>query len=722
MGMTFSTYPVFAKMAEDPQLRYAVKPLLRRYAGLGAIEELEVRRQGLLAEGMSPRKASLSSLAMVLSAQDEKVFSLQSKLAGFDDVLKNIGRGAAAVATGGASEIAINKDLRDKLKKASSKSWDAFAKSVKDAVKGLKNIKDIQDVMNIVKLAATGGLSLVGDASMNAINEFLFELLDPLLNKIATTIGSSYANGKAAVVRGVKKAFKNSTEVVRKIVLEVVQAAYDLVLGFPLCMCEEGCIKPIATILAKVSNPYVKIVGQIMKVLYPIIQGQNASLYASSSAVAFYSGSKHGKGIDLIPKPKLPEDLERTVGRVLDAIDSDYAMGMPMSYLRYRGWIVDKVARGYRGPRVVGGVHDARYYFENPEEALSVLADADKLSGIWDSVKKYVKFVDRALQYGQKAYDLYEAAKRQDFSFDPRSWEAEDLKEYVASSAESLEKFAGKAKEALSSGSLTRWGKKKVASNITKMTNVESKAKAFKKSKPQMKILPTLTSKGGSSIHEKLLKAGALGAVSKALAVAGEWQAAELGLTARAQWCEMATKWLDMSEKDRQAWTTYTSGWREKAIDYPAWKKLLEKDQNLNEMILAKQLHEVPAEQFAAFAAYSKQKKTGATKVIKDVANARGLSLGISDLYRTILEGQEAIETASATITPTRILTLRAKGLTDAQISDEVKKEAEKAREVPKQLTEAVVLSGLSERNWTPTLIAAGTAVAAIAVAASLKR
>jgi hypothetical protein len=329
----------------------------------------------------------------------------------------------------------------------------------------------------------------------------------------------------------------------------------------------------------------------------------------------------HG-GIDLLPNAKLDSKALKTVMKIVSYIDEDAGknmkFGMPQSYAVYKPWLIDEVARGEKGPRVMGipGTHNARYYFDHPDEAVRVLEKASVLSTTIGYVTQYIEWLDTVLDYAGKAVDVYEAVQSGDYS--------------AETGIEWLEEQGNKQKEKLQS--------KVEEAPLKLQTYGDKKVAEFKQTPDRLKQQVTTTvanpfrSIGLGSLEH-------IGVVDIASATMGEWMPAEIGLAARQKWNTLALIWLDertpgewekVGEKkfvpqqqtpdtwleeakrrllgapkfDVEAWKAMNAGkyktpnpkawdsgpreWREEATDYKAWGKMFAKDKKLAKYIETK--------------------------------------------------------------------------------------------------------------------------------------
>lgn len=548
---------------------------------------------------------------------------------------KKFGRGAAAVLTGGASEIAFNRKLRKKLKQAASSGWDGFSKTVKDTLKSFKGIDSVGDVMNIVKVTVTGGASLAGDAAVTAVQDAILELLSPYLAQVAQTIGKGYGKGRSEVRQAVRRAIKKAggNSVIQRIGAEFVNANYDLLLGYPPCVCEKGCIKPVADGLARSAVPYIKAIGEALKVIYPIVQGEFTGGPQDSQALYLYASGE----VPLLPNAKLPGGAGKTLENVLDVLGDEYAAGVPQSFTKYSPYLVDLVARGKPGPYVYGSNKRADWYFANPLKAEAVLVDADKIGGVLNAVDKYLRKINRYWEMGKSVVDLYQAVAEQDFTFSLSEWDSADVKKFAEGQFQDIQGWA--------------IAKTKDYQNIATGVAGAAKSKALGKAQ-QYKSLSQLSLKdlpklGSSAIGTGKQAAAAklpgkiivpprmFGAPSTAQAFMGDWQIAQIGLYARARYNDMARLWLSATPAQRKQWKDAPARrWRDEAVDYPMWYRKFSKSEKMRKMVVAQKAHDMPMQKLSLLLNVAKATGNPITPVLADVVNSRGQMAGVANLAK----------------------------------------------------------------------------------------
>jgi len=733
--MRYSTYPVFSALSQNPRTRPVVRPLLARYTGRRGLREFDDMVVDLSRVGKGRHEAEQISLAVVSGRRDDQVLAgLGAPFAGFwGDFFKDPKRVAAAVATGGASEAVrgVSKTAYNKLADAFSKGWDSFTDQVKDVLRSFKDINSIRDALNIVKVAASGGISLMADAGFEALNDMIYDLLGPYLRRMGQAVGQTYVKGREAVKDAVRRAMDDTNKTVRKIAVYVVEALYDLALGYPPCVLEEGCIAPVSKGLSNSGVPYVKIVGEVLKVIYPIVQGTAYKSPETSQALFAYAGTKGSPGAQLLPSAKLPGNFAKTLQNVLEAFDEDYAMGFPQSFERYKPWLVDMVARGYRGPEVLTGRHDARWYFDRPKQAHAVLKKANKLSNMLEWADKYLGYLERAWAIGKRAYDVYEAVDLEDLSFDPKEWESEDLGDYLNKKATEIKEWAGQwgdyakdyaktAAEDFVESKRNQLRKElfqaqQVATSLK--TRAESIASSFGDAEDQELSEESVLdfAKQGRSALRLAFKAGNLGAVDVATATLVEWQPALLGLLARAKWNEMALEWMKLEPKQRESWKRNPQAvWKRKATNYGAWFKEFDTPK-MRRMEVAFKAYDLGFQAAAGSYLSSVWRGVQSADVFKRVVDTQGHRVGLRNMHQAVLAMSTAIKIATK---QAQIAARVVMGMRNLQLDKPAAKSV-----VPMPILEAEKRAGLDRKSaWTGPLVALGAAGAAATVAVAVTR
>ena len=270
---TDSPSRILARIAYLPGGEKVVIKIYREHGGPTAVRrlrEIQYRVKGGL--GLTDQEALIYAIEWTMG--EEFIHDKFNSNPGFSGVLRWI----TAIATGGASEavraIPGTDDFMDELDNAWETGWDSFTDAIEDTVKGIKNIDDVGDVMNLVKIVATGGGSLLADSGIDALQAAIAGLLDPYIQKLGELIGEGYSDAKTHVRDKVFKGINswNTTKTLKKLAKEFFDVLWDIVLGTPMCMCEQGCSKPVTDALKKNGNAYVKLIGQIFEIVYPIVQ------------------------------------------------------------------------------------------------------------------------------------------------------------------------------------------------------------------------------------------------------------------------------------------------------------------------------------------------------------------------------------------------------------------------------------------------------------------
>jgi hypothetical protein len=626
------------------------------------------------------------------------------------------------IATGGASEIVIRVDdlgnYGARFSDAAQEGANAFSRIVLRELKELKP-DSFADALNIVKILATGGASWGIDKAEGAFYDLLSRWIAPHLQELGKRMGHAYANGEQAVVSAAASAFdgidnKKFRETMQLIARNVAREGYHLVFGYPPCVCERGCIKPVADALAKNGNPYVKIVGQVLKIVYPIVQGtvNDVPKFAHiSQALYMYAGSKSASGIPLLPKAKFDKKALKVVKRIVDEMGKgkEFLSGMPTSHELYQRYLVDIVARGYRGPVVMGVTngYDARYYFENPDQALKVIKSADKIGDVTKVVGKYLEYVaaaeeliQNAKEFKSKSFDMYEAVKNKDFDFDPKM-----IKEYAdkgvgaaVDEAEKRLKDADTFLDAATDKSMRALKNRMTAGRSYR--GVLRGINAFKEAKQDVAAARSKFRSGSffrlgsSSMRSKLRSSVAL-ALKNQSGVSGlgtttpeefmgEWMVAEMGLEARAKWNALAEQWLGLTAAQQDSWKSESKNsvprWQKDATEWDEWAKIFS-ESAMAEMNLAAKMVGQSFEGFAdsAYDMFLRGKKSAGTA--DKVAEAVGHRMGIGGLnkrlkaglaaYRASLKDQgESLDRGTGRLAPPEVQIAEARaGLNTASIT-----------------------------------------------------
>lgn len=462
--------------------------------------------------------------------------------------------------------------------------WDAFEATVVKSIKSFK-VNSVQDALSVIKTVATGGAAPLADGGVAALNDFVFSKLMPYARYIAEGFGGCIGTGRSYVGEHVEQYLKDrgANAAVARLGKEFALANYDLITGYPPCMCEEGCISNVSKGL-KEAGGIPGIIGMILWYLWPIMQGRPSKdikidMPGASPCLYWYA-----TGGQFLLNAQLGESGTKAVGSVLKYVNEDagkkFADGMPQSFSAYEKYLVDLVARGYNGPEAMGGKgRNARYYFERPAEAAKVIADSQLISNLVDKVAKYVSWISTAVEVGGKVYDLYESQGSGDF--DPASIDAADVmalagrfvdkgRNLVESAAD---KYARELKDKLDLGGIADAYAQLFAAK-KKLEKAAKQKRAFRES------VPKISQNVLAANAQHMLKAGSIvklaglnfGAVD-AQAVMSEWQPAQIGLAARQRWNHMVWAWAHMTEAERAKLANLDEGtneqtWASTGINY----------------------------------------------------------------------------------------------------------------------------------------------------------
>lgn len=496
---------------------------------------------------------------------------------GFGGVFKKIARGIAAGLTGGASEAYYAakdpEQWKKDLKKAAGKGWDAFSDSIEDAIHSFKSIDDVKDALSIVKVVVTGGASVAADAGMAAVQEVVFDQLAPYMQRLGQGLGRVYSKGKKKALGKIKSGINgwDAPDFIKKLAKEFVDVNWDILFGNPMCMCEQGCSKPVGDALKDNGNPYIKLVGQIISIVAPIIQtgGFKYDAFGTSSISQAPCLYLYGEGgVKLLVNAKLDKQTIGGAAKVIEAFNKDFSnqfmSGIPKAFERYEPWLVDMVARGADGPSVIGGAHSAKWYFSRPEEARKVIQAAGVVDRVLGKISKYLEYLNTAAEYGQKAYDLYDSYKDRDPA---------ELTEYFKFDVDRLQSIGSWALDEVQQ---TARDKIQNAKDVLEGVRHEeivawAQVKAEKTARHEAE-------KQTADLKEKFRFTTPFSGVSKSQAFMGEWMPASIGLQARARYNDMLVLWADMSPDEREKWHDLSDAenakhWQTKHIDFKAWYK-----------------------------------------------------------------------------------------------------------------------------------------------------
>lgn len=451
--------------------------------------------------------------------------------------------------------------FKKRAKKAVGSGWDAFADTLGDAFKNLGDWDSFRDILDNVKLVATGGGTAIGDAATAAAESALNEALGPYLKQMGGVMARAYGKSRTVVVDAVGDFIRSKTksDFLEDLARELTRTTYDILWGYPQCLCEYACAKPLTDGLRKAGG-VPAIIGSILSGIYPALQLQSAPW----DAPALYLYSER---LPLLPKAKLSD--EGIVGGVLDLIGDrkDASISAPRAFDDYSPWLVDMVALGAPGPTVLTDSKPARWYFEHPESALSVLEDAGKIDNAISGLFKWLGKIDRLIEiiqearkYGQTAMDTVKAI------------DTGSLKQSLSAAVrdtvnrESVEQLGGWAVEKQAKPLAQRELKRQVRRAIDELgirKYLDEADKIYRRASVYVPKAPPLDgSISGSS--EAFLET---------------WMPATIGLQARAKYGVMVELWAHLTQAEREKWKTAPhSYWKTKATDFPAWYKKLSKD------------------------------------------------------------------------------------------------------------------------------------------------
>lgn len=521
----------------------------------------------------------------------------------FNGWFKDALRWTGAAVTGGAS-LAVDKETREdvahafkrigeELEEAFDGPWEAFVKVIEKNIKAFQPPFSVQKVLMAVKAIALGGGSVLADGGVAALSDFIFSKVMPHARTMGEAYGGCVGEGRGQVTDKVEAAVRKKTDnkVVLRIVREVTEIVYDILTGYPPCMCEEGCISPLSRGL-KDAGGIPGIIGTVLWYVWPIMQGRPSKDIKLPPEAAAYAPCLYwyGNQGEFLLNLQLGKSSTSAIQKLMEYMSEDtgknMAEGMPKSFAAYRMYLVDLVARGYKGPEAMGGTtRTARYYFEHPDEARKVLDDSNiierQIAKVTSAIDKYVGWLDKAYAVGKVAYDLYESKGDGKFDFDSINVaDAMNLaKNFLGDKArnlieEPLDKYTRELAEKLDMGAVVEGYAKatkavKTATKAVKAakaakTKIE-KAAAFRATLPKA---PTLNPRSLATVANlsNILKAGNIAGLNelervgalngfgatKGQAFVGEWQVAQIGLEARQRWNHMIFLWANATDAERQ--------------------------------------------------------------------------------------------------------------------------------------------------------------------------
>jgi hypothetical protein len=531
------------------------------------------------------------------------------------DDLKSVG---AAVVTGGAS-LAVDEHGRDMAKDAGraigsafEQGWDSFEASIKQQLKSL-HVNSVKDGLWLLKSIATGGAAPLADAGVAALNDFLFSKLTPYARDIAEAIGKFFGDGHQAVSNMAKSVQhyldgKGWPPVLTRLIYEFLTVNGDLLMGYPQCVCEQGCIGIVSKQL-KDSGGIPGIIGNILWYLWPIVQGRPSEdvkvNYPWTAPCMFY----YAHGGQLLINAKMDPGTQKILGQIIGEASSEqgknFAAGMPQSYEAYKKYLIDEVARGEKGPEAMGGrQRTAKWYFEHPDVAAQVLSNAGFLERTIDRVRKYVGWIDTALEIGKGIYDVYQAAQ----SFEGMDLQALDFDAVMELAGRFVDKARGTE---LGLSTVDRYAKRLESSigvkeiadayrQVAQVAKQKAQTKKFKASVPRINqpaaqaavksATTAITASKLFSVTSSLRGFGAIGAYDTQDFLA-EWQPAEIGLAARERWNTMAYAWCSMTEAERAAMRLDGKDgkknqqvWASTGVDYARWHEHLSNSKEVEQL------------------------------------------------------------------------------------------------------------------------------------------
>lgn len=351
----------------------------------------------LIAQGASTRQATLAAsqfgaVGIVLDRQGQPINCLSCGDGGVGNWWEDFGD-----AVGNAFESGWD-SLKDSFEKLGD--WDSWG-----------DIKD--NIMTIVNPVGE-----LGAAAEAAAYSLLFEMLGKYVRDLGEWLGSNYAEGESWLRTHIKNFVKdqlNGNSDFQNVMAEIVAQLYKLCLGYPTCVCEQGCIKPVADALADNGCPIVKIIGQILSVIWPVVQGTGdygKEIGASHSiSLYFYAGENKGSalpgetgagsGEQLLPNLKLDQYLEDWLASVIEVV-GDISFSTPQAMERFGPYLTDLVARGYVGPTAIGYRREsAKWFMYHPKTAAHTLKQANIVNDALGNIKKYIEWMNYAIEaYG----------------------------------------------------------------------------------------------------------------------------------------------------------------------------------------------------------------------------------------------------------------------------------------------------------------------------------
>lgn len=459
-------------------------------------------------------------------------------------------------------------DAKRWLSRTAKDAWDTFTDTMKDAWDNLGDWNSLQDILDNAQFIFTSGGSALGKGASRAAEQALNESLRPFLKLIGETMGSWYGEGKHQTMKAVREAVKKATnsKITGGIAAELAGTVYDLALGYPPCICEEACIKPVSDGLKKAGG-IPAIIGNVLGVIYPIIQLPQAP--DASQALGLYANR-----LPLLPNAKISES--GIVGDILDVISDeiDQTIVTPKSFARYQPWLVDYVARGLPGPTtLIDQTKTARWYYEHPEYAVDIVAQANKidniLSGMFEwlgKIERYAKLAVQAYKTGKQIYDGAKAVELSSFG-QSLSAAANDLFD-----TETLEKIGGWALDK---------ARPIAERQLHQGVRMAIKELGIQKYLDQADLIAYYA---GRYVPPRSAGDGNISGPNVATSFMTQWMPATIGLQARAKYSAMVELWAMSDLTERERWKSApTHYWAKYATDFPAWHKLFNNSAKVTE-------------------------------------------------------------------------------------------------------------------------------------------
>lgn len=459
-------------------------------------------------------------------------------------------------------------DAKRWLKRTVGDAWDTFTDTMKDAWDNLGDWNSLQDVIDNAQFILSTGGSGLGKAASRSAEEALTATLGPFLRQIGTKMGQAYGAPKAKVMKEVRDYIKDkaNSRLAGEIAAEAVGTAYDLSLGYPPCVCEEACIKPVSDGLKKAGG-IPAIIGNILAAIYPVIQLPQAPAYAP----ALYS---YAEGLPLLPNAKLSDT--KIVGAILNVIsdEMDQKIGVPKSFDMYRPWLVDMVALGARGPATITDQNRyARWYFDHPDNAIEILSQADKvnsiISGLFEwmgKIERWANMAIKAYETGKKLYDHYEAV---DLAGLQQSLSAAATELF---DTETLEKVGGWAIDK---------ARPLAERQLHKGVQRAIQELGLQKFLDQADLIASYT---GRYVATRPTGDGNISGTASSFLT--QWMPASIGLQARAKFGIMVQLWASMTTTEREKWKSAPENyWVSMGTNFPAWYLRLKSDPKVAEYV-----------------------------------------------------------------------------------------------------------------------------------------